>query len=183
MFPNPLLCLKVSFEALVNREITTVQSGLSLTRIVRLTMWTCLFTQASMYNYYQHGLGGGTRAHKMHKLDGDTRAHKVHKGCWQVCGTTVTGVLWRCLVPCWGVPCSMCCGWPYMVDMPCPSDHFSWFQLRTIYLPHDWSFDHNKTIVWLKLFPGHWLWCDAMPVLGSPGLRRVGVQAPQGHVY
>ena len=29
--------------------------------------------------YYQHGLRGGTSAHKMHKLGGGARAREVHK--------------------------------------------------------------------------------------------------------
>ena len=35
----------------------------------------------SMCRYEGHGLGGGTRAHKVHKLGSGTRAHEVHKGC------------------------------------------------------------------------------------------------------
>ena len=45
-----------------------------------------------MYRNKDHGLGGRTREHKMHKLGAGTRAHKVNEGCWQVCGTTGTGI-------------------------------------------------------------------------------------------
>ena len=56
-----------------------------------------------MYKYWEHGFNAGARAHGVHRLGGDMRAHEVHKGCWQVGGTTGTGVLWRHPVSSWGV--------------------------------------------------------------------------------
>ena len=76
-------------------ELLGLKRGfLSLVRLERwlVAVWYC-----------KHGLGGGMRAHKIHELGGGTRAHKVQKGCWQVGGTTGTGVLWGCPVPSWGV--------------------------------------------------------------------------------
>ena len=64
----------------------------------------------SMYRYEGNKLGGSTRAHKVYKKGYGTRAHKVHEGCWQVGGTTGTGVFWRYTVPSWGVMWSTCHG-------------------------------------------------------------------------
>ena len=46
-----------------------------------------------VYRYWGYELVDGTRAHIVHKLGDCTRAQNVHKRCWQVGGTTGTGVL------------------------------------------------------------------------------------------
>ena len=49
----------------------------------------------SISRYWDHKLGGGTRACKLDELGCGIRAHKVHQGSCQDGGKTGTGVLWQ----------------------------------------------------------------------------------------